>query len=481
MEKTFIALICMTVGLLSCSNDDIVPEEQTPTGLPMTFNISVDINEAALAKATTGTAKTSWVNTDKIYVFFNGLATKYLILEYDGTKWNSTSGGGTLLDTDLSSLGTKTLTAVYFPVVVDITYADSKFSFTSDGKPVYNYYLHDTNEGYVVDGTTVNATLSMSKPSGMAQFHVAGIQDNVADYTFGCSKIRPVSCKSVATDGSLTEDVLQAGARLSGFADSNGGIFAGRLTSPDAAADYVFTVASNDHIYTLTRSNRTLTAGKMYNFPSLSTTGGSNWAITATADLYVDLGLSVKWAKYNVGATTETESGDYFAWGEVTGYNEGKTTYDWSTYAYGSSYNTLTKYCNKSNFGNNGYTDALTILLPEDDAAHAALGGKFRMPTRTELKELIDNCTWTWTTRNGINGRLITSSKNGNSIFLPAAGHRANSYLADSGSNGFYRTSSLDLGDAYLAFSLVFSSSEVFWQSYPYRYTGYSVRPVYAE
>ena len=468
MKKTFIIFLCMAAGLLSCTNDDNNMEEPMPAGVPMTFNISVD------EEATTRAAKTSWASGDQIYVLFNGLETKYLVLTYDGTAWTNTSGGGTLESTDFSGLGTKTLTAVYFPVAVDVAYADSKFSFTSGGKPVYNFYLFEAGKAYTVDGTTVTASLSMGKPADMVQIHVAGIQGSVGNYTFGCSKIKPVACTSVGTDGTITEDVLQAGARLSGFADSDGGIFAGRFISLDAT-DYVFSVASNDQIYTLTRTGKTLTAGKMYNFPSLTTTGGTNWAVQNASDLYVDLGLpsGTKWAKHNVGATTETDKGDYFAYGEI----QPKSNYDWGTYLYGTASYSVTKYTAS------GYT----VLQPEDDVAYSTLGGKFRMPTNAELDELknTSNCNWTWQSNyngSGISGYLVTSKISGytsNSIFLPATGWMDGSTLKDT-SNGSYRSSSLDTGYTYSAGYLIFKPDAVAWDNVGrFRDDGLSVRPVY--
>jgi len=458
--KKAILLFCMAAGLVSCAKDilDTEKENTQKEGVPMTFNVTV-----LETKAT----KTDWADGDKIYVFFNGLETKYLILERSSGVWSNTSGGGTLMDSDFSSLGTKTLTAVHFPVTVDVAYADSKFSFTSGGKPMYNYYLFETGKDYTVDGTTVSATLSMGKPADMVQIHVAGIQGNVADYTFGCSKIRPVACASVGTDGAITESVLQAGARVSGFADSDGGIFAGRLTTT-GAANYKFTVASDANIYTLTRDGKTLTAGKMYNFPSLSTTGGSNWAVQNASDLYVDLGLSVKWAKYNVGATTETGYGDYFAWGETTGYNEGKTNFasDWSNYYFGTQ-SSFTKYTGSD----------YTVLQKEDDAAYAALGGKFRMPTKAEIDALLA-LSKTWVTNyngSGINGYTFTG--NGNTLFLPAAGYRSSSDLYDTGSYGYYWSSSLDTGIPYLAWDLNFFSGDASAYSIN-RFFGFSVRAV---
>ena len=280
--KKAIFLLCLAVGFLSCTKEPVTTQESA-TGVPMNFEISV---------AETKADKTTWADGDKIYVFFKGLAAKYLVMTYNATTgWANTSGGDTLLDTDFSSLETKTLTAVHFPVNVKVTYDNGRFSFANSLslKPVYNYYLFQTGNAYTVAGATVTATLTMGKPADMVQIHVAGIQGEVSAYTFGCSKIRPVACKSVGTDGTITENVLHAGALLSGIADSDGGIFAGRLTDPGVETNYTFTVTDNSNIYTLTRSNRALTAGKMYNFPALSETGGANWSVSAKDSEYTDL------------------------------------------------------------------------------------------------------------------------------------------------------------------------------------------------
>jgi hypothetical protein len=186
---------------------------------------------------------------------------------------------------------------------------------------------------------------------------------------------------------------------------------------------------------------------------------------------YVDLGLSVKWATCNVGATKPEEYGDYFAWGET----QPKDYYDWSTYKWcNGSYNTLTKYNNSSSYGT---VDNKTQLELSDDAARANWGGSWRMPTRAEQDELRENCTWTWTTQNGVNGYKVTSKKNGNSIFLPAAGYRYDSSLYDAGSHGHYWSSSLYTGSPNYAYDLSFYSDIVDW-SYGSRYVGFTVRPV---
>ena len=186
---------------------------------------------------------------------------------------------------------------------------------------------------------------------------------------------------------------------------------------------------------------------------------------------YVDLGLSVKWATCNVGASSPEDYGDYFAWGETTT----KSTYDWSTYKYcnGSS-STLTKYNTDSYYGT---VDNKTQLDLSDDAARANWGGAWRMPTDAELTELLEQCTWTWTTQNGIKGYKVTSKSNGNSIFLPAAGYHRGSSLAFAGSDGYYWSSSLLTSYPDDAWYVCFVSSNVA-RSNDYRDYGRSVRPV---
>ena len=189
---------------------------------------------------------------------------------------------------------------------------------------------------------------------------------------------------------------------------------------------------------------------------------------------YVDLGLSVKWATCNVGASKPEEYGDYFAWGET----KPKDYYNWSTYKWcNRTRNTQTKYCTDSDYGT---VDNKTTLDLSDDAARANWGGSWRMPTKAEQDELRENCTWTWTTQNGVKGYKVTSKKSGytnKSIFLPAAGGHYGSSLDLAGSRGDYWSSSLNTAFPYCAYDLSFSSDYVNWDNY-YRRNGFSVRPV---
>lgn len=183
----------------------------------------------------------------------------------------------------------------------------------------------------------------------------------------------------------------------------------------------------------------------------------------------VDLGLSVKWASCNVGATKPEEYGDYFAWEEV----KPKKLYSY-TYKYcNESYTSLTKYNNRSDYGR---VDDKTILDAQDDAATVNWGGAWRMPTKTEQDELRTKCKWVWTTLNGVNGYKVIGP-NGNSIFLPAAGYMSEDALNDAGSYGRYWSSSLNTDNPYSAYEVYFFSDDVY-RFYNGRGNAQSVRPV---
>ncbi len=192
----------------------------------------------------------------------------------------------------------------------------------------------------------------------------------------------------------------------------------------------------------------------------------------------VDLGLSVKWASWNVGASAPEEYGDYFAWGET----EPKDDYSWLSYKFALGTDTQGPFSKYVTIPSYGAVDNKTVLDPEDDAAHVNLGGAWRMPTEAECTELWENCTWTWTKENGVNGRRVTSNKEGytdKSIFLPAAGFYDNAGLLIAGSRGHYWASSLSTSGPYNAWYVQFDSEHVFRLYYTrHRNNGQSVRPV---
>lgn len=196
---------------------------------------------------------------------------------------------------------------------------------------------------------------------------------------------------------------------------------------------------------------------------------------------YVDLGLSVKWATCNVGAEKPEDYGDYYAWGET----EPKSVYNWLTYKFrtsGDSFENV-KFNKYNTESKHGAVDNKIVLDPEDDVAHVKWGGNWRMPTREEFVELRNNCTWTFTTKNGVKGCLFTSNISGyedRSIFLPAGGSRDEKYIINVGSWSHYRSSSLSQNDdPCSAWGMYFSLLDDFmYVDYNGRVAGYSVRPV---
>ena len=225
-------------------------------------------------------------------------------------------------------------------------------------------------------------------------------------------------------------------------------------------------------------------------------------------DEVVDLGLPSKtlWCKYNLGVNPNQLSiasdwyGDYYAWGELeekTGWDRqgSKVLYDWTYYKFGKSFDKLTKYCSNPKYGLNGFTDNLTQLLPEDDAAYQNkkfYNFKFHIPTKEQFEELIKYTNNYWINNydpnklvhnpkddegiKGLNGRIFEGN-NGNQLFIPDAGYRGGTDITNYvGSSGSLWSSKL-LKSNFAAYLLVFNSDDILIHQHSRRF-GHSVRPV---
>ena len=254
------------------------------------------------------------------------------------------------------------------------------------------------------------------------------------------------------------------------------------------AMGYCFSQWSDGNI----NNPREITVGK----DDISLTAEFAKPTIATVDLGLESGTL--WATCNIGAANPWNYGDYYAWGET----QTKDNYSWKTYKYcKGSEETLTKYCYYAEYGYNGFTDALTTLEVADDAATAAFGEGWAMPTNAEWEELYSQCYWVWTenyNNRNVSGYIVYRAKaEGDKgikvyydgtpsasyslidahIFLPAAGFRYYSTLGRAGSDGYYWSSSLYY--PYYAHDCSFDSSDVYPSpSYSSRCCGYSVRPV---
>lgn len=191
---------------------------------------------------------------------------------------------------------------------------------------------------------------------------------------------------------------------------------------------------------------------------------------------YVEIG-GVKWATMNIGANSITDTGLYFAWGDTQGYTAAQVGTDknftWNDYKYtNDGGSTMSKY---------NSSDGLTTLQASDDAAQAAWGGNWRMPTTAEFQALGTATTSAWTQVDGVYGLQCTDKTDSSKVlFFPACGYADNGYVFDVGSNGVYWSSSR-LSNVQKAYNLNFYVGLVTWDSNKLRYGGLAVRGVLAE
>ena len=218
----------------------------------------------------------------------------------------------------------------------------------------------------------------------------------------------------------------------------------------------------------------------------------------------VDLGLpsGTLWCKYNLGINSQLSKaedwyGDYYAWGELEPNKTnkyGEICFGWDDYKFGKGYDRLTKYCSDPRLGLNGFTDNLTELLPEDDAAYQNKklhNFKFHIPTKEQCEELINYTSNYWVNNydpnnmvhhtddgiEGLNGRVFIG-QNGNQLFIPAAGYRCSYDISNVGSYCGLWSSSLKLDDSSRAYRMSFNNSNYISNGNLIRYYGFSVRPV---
>lgn len=350
------------------------------------------------------------------------------------------------------------------------TISDGEFSITvsadpSDGGIVYgggNYNINQTctlaaiaNEGYIfVDwkdygGSIVSNNANYSFTVNGNRILIAEFMAKPQSYTINVSA-NPIDGGIVAGSG-----VYQGGQSRTVYATANSGYTFTNWTENGVQ------VSSNDSYSFIVDGNRSLVA---------------NFNCTYNGNEYVDLGLpsGTLWATCNIGANKPEGYGYRFAWGETLQ----KNVFNWSNYQYcNGTETTLTKYCTLSSYGYNGFTDNLTALLPEDDAASTNWSDEWHIPTKEEWQELYDHTTCVWTDLNGVNGRRFTAS-NGNSLFLPAAGYNAGNDSYFVGDNGYYYSSSLYGSYPNCVWYFVFGSDHYDMGNMGNRCHGLSVRAV---
>lgn len=431
------AALCIT----SCNKEAF---DDSPS---ISNELTVDIAVAGPEGAETKAVKSSWVAGDKLNIWFDGTSWKQLpqlVLTYDGARWNASEMDASILKS-----------AGKFNVI----YEASNSEFTTIRNNNYYYF---PSQNVVVSGSTaqkfysvpmscyqnaVAYTYSDGKLSAniaswnfltQLQVVITGLEKAASNYVLKINGVENTAAYYLNTStGDFKSSGYSSGGYSVGVPNEEGVAFYFGTNTQKIIRDVVFTLKErlSSKEYTFTKSSYALatqsTKVKAIKF------NASNFEGLPVA---VDLGLSVKWASMNVGASKPEDYGYYFAWGETTE----KTYYGW---AKEGDYKWGVFDINATNYGMAKYTayvkggDGLKTLQPGDDAATVNWGTKWRTPTLDEINELFDEtkCEWTWDSER--KGYTVKSLKNSNSIFFPLAGyHFQDKYVSG---YGCYWSSSL--------------------------------------
>ncbi|MCQ2165427.1 MAG: hypothetical protein MJZ04_09680 [Bacteroidales bacterium] len=480
MKKVFSVLAAAAVaalGILSCSKEQMA--ETTPSEEGIQLNITVGQLDGT-ADPDTKAVKTGWASGDRINIWYDENISQNpdLVIAYDGSKW-AVDHSAAVSGKAPSANGT--LTAMY----VDGGLAD--FSYAGEAGTCR---FSAPRFSSVIDGANRPARMPLVSYVDRNDYSFASdiLSSNITDWVFGGANVQVVISGLPAGEWALKCDRFRTPSSFN--LTSNSPVARVMVNTGSAAGNYALSVANKDgraFMYfcngTDTDFNFTLfntgTGEKLYysvSGKSLDATGYKLNAIKIPFSKFsipvpeaVDLGLSVKWASFNVGAVKPEDSGFYFAWGET----KPKSYYSWSSYKWGD-------YTGQGiNCGMMKYTDVredgdgLETLLPEDDPATVNLGSEWRTPTRDEFSELkySSNCEWIWDEEKI--GYTVKSLKNGNTIFLPAAGYEP---YGKSSKEGRFWTSSVGSNRDYAHYMQCYS--------YYYdvrslgRYYGFPVRAV---
>ena len=396
---------------------------------------------------------------------------------HNPTTSNSHANSGTGTGTYTVNMTSLTANTIYYVRAYAINSAGtaygSEVSFTTAEIPSYTIAVSasPSSGGTVSGGGTYqqgqSCTVTATANTGYTflKWTENGTQVSTnADYTFTVSGNRTLVAQFQAQIYTVS---VSANPSNGGTVSGGGSYNYGQSCTVTASANsgYEFTnwteggsVVSSNASYSFTVSgNRTLVANFNHD----------------DGHEYVDLGLpsGLLWATCNVGASSPEDYGCYFfAWGETqprTG------NFYWGVYQFGNG-DRVTKYCNNPYYGYQGFTDTLTVLLSEDDAATVNWGSNWRTPTKSDWEELMQNTTSTYTTQNGVHGWLF-SAPNGHTLFLLEAGYynEYGKYL----DSGQYWSSSLYLDNPKYAWKFGFHSGCSVDEGY--RSNGYPIRPVH--
>ena len=459
------ALALVGAVMTGCSSDDnFIDEPQQPENksnvVTLTTTVSLDGGAATTRALTAAGVKTFATGETMALVYKNTSSATVKVVSTALTDGDITNAGKSATFTFEMTDPDRTQ---------DVTYIYPAAMANADGSE--NYDALATQDGTL---ETLSSSLDLATYTGAwtdgTSLPAATLENHLA--------ILAITLKDNATP--TANDITST---ITGMTLSDGTNNYSVTRSATAGPIYVAIKPTTSANITVTATDGTTNYSKSLTGKTYAANNGYSLSWRMAQDLTpagveaVDLGLSVKWANMNVGAESVTDYGKYYAWGATTdNYSESKN-YQWSNTPYytgDGSTHSWSKYTG---------SDSKSTLEAADDAAAVNWGGSWRMPTETEMQELLDNTTRTWQSNynsSGIAGYLFTSTKTGytdKSIFLPAAGYRDGSSLIDAAEgNGFW--SSTHSSNASCGRSLIFVSGYASMYSYRSRYYGLPVRAV---
>lgn len=469
--KYIIGLLLLSL-VVSCSSYledvNVEPKIEEMVGektVSMNFNCKKVDFDVDLNSSTRATSSGEWENGDIIYLLFScdkGSVPGKAVYNSSTKGWTVTYEGTLTRDKELK------LQAYYF---------DGE-TVENDGvvtlQPTTGVY-HDLEGSYVYPtGDEINAAAHLVPATGRVRFR--GTKNQVFS-TQGLKHVQSFNLSSFSLI--YDENMVELTVMSDNFS----------LYEYALSTDKSLCISTDIYDFIMISDLKQMKIGRsgVIELPSADSHNG--WSCQDKYFVghdYVDLGLpsGTLWATCNIGAETPEDNGDYFAWGEINGYLSGKTDFSWTTYRYGNSYNSLTKYCDNKNLG---AVDNKTALDIEDDAARVIWGGQWRIPSREEVEELIAYTTVEIMSQNST--YKITSKINGKLLIFPLGGCINSPYHGDSGGfwelggRGFYWSSSFTAdhnkssngcsGACYM--NLMFGSLRT---DFSQRYNGLSIRPV---
>lgn len=446
----------------SCSSDDAQNPVTAPNGEDATPSATTIIHyrvtagkaaESNTRATVNGSFEYVFESTDKLYIAATDIKGVLSLTSGEGTA-TATFEGDLEVDGELTSSTVLTATLV-----------------SAD------------DEVHTVSGKAVTATnYSTASMCTSREEAIQKLSDFTGSSTYGAASFTLTQNTSFLEFTITMEDGTAADTDLDVSIKNDGSeIFSGSVTTTQPDEDVIaFFIAGVEGGTTLTNATVKLGTKRAISFATSKSVSANKFYTIARSQIIpvpepVDLGLSVKWADMNVGAEEVTDYGLYFSWGGTTGHT-GDDGYDF-------------KWVNTPYYTGNGtthswskYTAAPATLDSGDDAAAVVWGGSWRMPTNTEMQELLDGTDQEWVAdynSTGVAGRkFMKKSDHSVYIFLPAAGYRDGTSLSNAGSYGKYWSSTLDSGDVTRGRYLDFDSGIARMYYYLRRYDGFTVRAV---